>query len=149
MSQSWISDALRTLVRERAHGLCEYCLIHESDTVWGLQVDHVIAEKHHGPTADHNLCYACPACNRAKGSDLTTVVSGKLVRLFNPRIDIWSEHFVLDGPLFKARSRIGNGTIRLLGINDSDRLEMRRILALAGSYPSAAAMKVMASSMIT
>ena len=102
-------------------------------------MDHVIAEKHVRPTAEHNLCYACPPCNRAKGSDLTTVINGKLVRLFNPRIDVWNEHFALDGPRIKARSRIGNGTISLLGINDSDRLEMRRILVLAGTYPSAAA----------
>ena len=139
MSRSWISDAMIELVRLRAQRLCEYCLIHEDDSVWGLQVDHVIAEKHGGPTAEHNLCYACPPCNRAKGSDLTTVINGKLVRLFNPRIDVWNEHFALDGPRIKARSRIGNGTISLLGINDSDRLEMRRILVLAGTYPSAAA----------
>ena len=144
MSRSWISNALRALVRDRAQRLCEYSLVHEDDSIWGLQVDHVIAEKHCGPTAQHNLCYACPPCNRAKGSDLTTVINGKLVRLFNPRIDVLNEHFALDGPFFKARSRIGNGTIALLGINDSDRLEMRRILAQAGAYPSAVARSISA-----
>ena len=28
--------------------LCEYCLIHEDDTVFGCEVDHIISTKHGG-----------------------------------------------------------------------------------------------------
>ncbi len=55
---------LRRFVAERADHLCEYCLIHEDDTFLGCQIEHVIAEKHRGPTVESNLAYACVFCNR-------------------------------------------------------------------------------------
>ena len=39
---SEVSERLRVLVAERAYHVCEYCLIHEEDTFWGCQVDHII-----------------------------------------------------------------------------------------------------------
>ena len=44
MSKSYVSTALRQLVRARAKRVCEYCLIHEEDTYFGCQVqaDHII-----------------------------------------------------------------------------------------------------------
>jgi 5-methylcytosine-specific restriction endonuclease McrA len=61
-------------------------------------VDHVISEKHGGPTQESNLALACLTCNRNKGSDIATFEPGTetLVRFFNPRANRWSEHFRLD-----------------------------------------------------
>jgi hypothetical protein len=42
---SYVSAALRREVQTRADGICEYCLIHESDTYLGCQVDHMVSEK--------------------------------------------------------------------------------------------------------
>lgn len=42
---SEVSERLRRQVAERAYHVCEYCLIHEDDTFWGSQVDHIIS--HH------------------------------------------------------------------------------------------------------
>ena len=70
MSKTYISVALRRTVAKRANRLCEYCLIHEDDTYFGCQVDHIISEKHDGPTDESNLAYACLYCNRNKGSDI-------------------------------------------------------------------------------
>ncbi len=142
MSGAWISDAIRELVRERAQGLCEYCLLHEGGLPFTFHVDHVIAEKHRGVSLDHNLCYCCPDCNRAKGSDITTVVYGKPVRLFNPRIDAWNEHFALDCALIRGRTRMGVGTVRLLAMNDGSRLQLREVLSRAGAYPSPPARRI-------
>lgn len=85
----YISTELRRFVAERATGLCEYCLIQESDTFLGCQVDHIISEKHGGATQADNLAYACTFCNRAKGSDIGSMAtgSGNFVRFFNPRSD--------------------------------------------------------------
>jgi len=52
---SYISPALRRLVATRAEYLCEYCLIHEDDTFFGCEVDHIISEKYGGQTAENNL----------------------------------------------------------------------------------------------
>ena len=90
MSQR-VSAALRRLIQARAHGRCEYCLIHEDDSHFRLQPDHVVAQKHRGPTHEDNLAWACYLCNLLKGSDIASVdiESGQVIRLFNPRSDQW------------------------------------------------------------
>jgi hypothetical protein len=128
-------------VAVRADFLCEYCLIHADDTVFGCEVDHIISEKHGGATDPENLAYACAFCNRAKGSDIGSIVphTGRFVRFFNPRIDRWADHFTLDGLTIVAISDIGEVTVRILDFNDSDRLLERQTLSEVGRYPSAAA----------
>ena len=95
MSKTYVSTALRQLVKARAKSVCEYCLIHEEDTYFGNQVDHIISEKHGGTTEEHNLAYACSYCNRNKGSDIGSIVrqTAQLNRFFNLRIDLWTDHF--------------------------------------------------------
>ena len=82
MSVTYISAELRRLVATRAERLCEYCLIAEEDTFYGCEVDHIISEKHGGPTEGNNLGYACVFCNQAKGSDVGSIhwESGQFVR---------------------------------------------------------------------
>lgn len=106
MSRTRIPAALREQVRQRAHRVCEYCLLHEDDGVHGFHVDHVISEKHGGPTEEHNLAFCCPFCNRAKGSDVAGIEGGVTVRLFNPRIDHWAEHFQIESERIGARSNV-------------------------------------------
>jgi hypothetical protein len=64
VSSTYVSAALRRLVIARARSACEYCLIHDDDTFHGCQVDHVVSEKHGGPTEESNLALACSVCNR-------------------------------------------------------------------------------------
>ena len=144
---SYVSAALRRLVAVRADALCEYCLIHEDDAVFGCEFDHIISEKHGGATDAENLAYACAFCNRAKGSDIGSIVprTGRFVRFFNPRTDRWAEHFTLDGVTIVALSEIGEVTARILDFNNSDRLLERQTLWEVGRYPSAAAVARMAS----
>ncbi len=90
-----IGVALRRLVRERAQGRCEYCLMPDGEPVYPHEPDHIIALKHGGPTSAENLAYACFECNRAKGSDIGSLdpQTGVLTALFHPRRDVWNEHF--------------------------------------------------------
>jgi hypothetical protein len=134
---SYVSADLRRMVMARSKRRCEYCLIHEDDTYLGCQVDHVIAEKHGGPTHIDNLSYACTFCNRAKGTDLGSIASGtgELVRFFNPRTDQWTEHFRLNGVQIEPLTVVGEVTARILGFNTSDRLLERDALRLVGRYP--------------
>ncbi|MFQ5652963.1 MAG: HNH endonuclease [bacterium] len=39
-------------------------MIHEEDTFFHCQVDHIISLKHGGPTDADNLAYACVICIR-------------------------------------------------------------------------------------
>jgi len=140
---SYISDDLRNRVAKRAEYLCEYCLIHEDDTHFGCQVDHIISVKHGGPTTVENLAYACAFCNRHKGSDIGSIVweTGEFARFFNPRTDRWDDHFQHDGIAIKPLTTIGEVTARILGFNDSNRLLERQELMDLGRYPPAPALK--------
>ena len=60
-------------------------------------------------------------------------------RFFNPRIDLWAEHFALDDVTIIALSDIGEVTARILDFNNSERLLEREALRALGRYPSSAA----------
>src|SRR4051812_39538867 len=99
-----VSDALRRFLADRAFHVCEYCLVHETDCYLGCEADHVLSVKHGGLTIPENLAYACFHCNRHKGTDLGSIsrITGSLVRFYNPRLDIWKEHFYFDEAVIKA-----------------------------------------------
>jgi hypothetical protein len=124
----------RKLVRERAGNRCEYCQLPQDCSVLPHEIDHIRARKHHGPTTAANTCWACAACNAAKGSNVAgyDLQSGNLVRLFNPRTDVWGEHFSWDGPSLEARTEIGRVTIDVLRINAPERVEHRGLLLAIG-----------------
>lgn len=122
----WINTELRQTVADRAKHLCEYCLIAEADTFYGCEVDHIISLKHGGSTEPDNLAYACAPCNRAKGTDVGSIAtSGEFTRFFNPRTDLWSEHFRLDGAIIQPLTVIGEVTVRIFLFNDSARIHER------------------------
>jgi hypothetical protein len=130
----YIPQKLRKLVAERAKGHCEYCLHHESDSYTTFQVDHIISLRHGGITIAINLAYACLFCNRYKGSDVGTVLLPKhdFVRLFNPRLDSWQEHFAWEELVIVPLSNIGEATIKILDLNNLERIMERQILLEAG-----------------
>ena len=134
---TYVPAELRTQVIARALESCEYCLVHANYAVLTHEIDHVIAEKHGGVTTVENLAYACAQCNRFKGSDIATFdpQTGQIAPLFNPRTQIWQEHFRHDGPVIVALSPAGRATERLLQFNQVDRVLLRRELIAAGRYP--------------
>lgn len=136
-----VSASLRRLVVSRAAHLCEYCLVHEEDTFFGCEVDHIISLKHGGETQEDNLAYACLFCNRNKGSDISSRIpeTGQLVRFFNPRVDRWSDHFEIEGAEIMPLTAVGAATARIFRFNDEGRLLERDALRSEGRYPSAAA----------
>src|SRR5262245_39830377 len=123
----------RKSVANRAGGLCEYCHLPEVESVLPHEVDHIRARKHRGPTTLKNTAWCCAQCNGAKGSDATSYDpdTDELVRLFNPRTDVWKEHFFWDGPVLHGATAIGRATVVLLRINDPTRIEHRRLLMAA------------------
>ena len=130
MSETHIAAALRRKVAARASRRCEYCLIHEDDTFWGCEVDHIISEKHGGRTTAGNLAFCCAYCNRHKGADIATLDSRKrVVPLFHPRKDPWQEHFEIRGLKIVGRTEIGKATAKLLRFNAPARLEERDAMA--------------------
>lgn len=125
----YVSDELAKLVIERAANKCEYCRISTEDTYLGGEIDHIRSIKHNGKTILDNLAFACQPCNRNKGSDLGSIseISNELVRFYNPRIDIWTEHFKAnDNGEIEALTEIGEVTAAIFGLNDLERVAERK-----------------------
>lgn len=132
-----MTPALREQVRQRAHDCCEYCRLPQSCTRLPHEVDHIRAQKHQGATSFENLCWSCALCNGHKGSDASAFVPGtdQLVRLFNPRVDPWHEHFEWNGPRLKGKTDMALATLELLRINADSRVRLRGMLMAAGVFP--------------
>jgi hypothetical protein len=135
--KEYVPAALKALVRDRALRRCEYCLIHEEDTLFPHEPDHIIAIKHRGQTEEGNLAWTCFYCNRYKGTDLSSIdiESGRLVRLFHPRRDTWKRHFRLEGNLIVPKTAVGRVTEYLLQLNRLELVEQRGRLIVLGLYP--------------
>lgn len=127
----------RSLVEQRARTLCEYCQLAQEYSVLPHQIDHVRATKHHGPNTMENTCWACAQCNAAKGPNVAGYdpETGVLVPLFNPRADVWIEHFFWRGGFLVGQTAVGRATIDVLRINDSDCVEQREVLIEADLFP--------------
>jgi hypothetical protein len=54
------------------------------------------------------------------------------VPLFNPRTQLWHEHFVLADLTVVGLTPIGRATVRLLHMNAADRLKVRAVLTERG-----------------
>jgi 5-methylcytosine-specific restriction endonuclease McrA len=120
----YISDAIRKKVIERAKRCCEYCQIPDDDVYFSHQIDHIISRKHGGETTLDNLAYTCFACNNTKGSDIGTLFlpDRTLIRLYNPRIENWHDHFEMENGVIYAKTTIGQATIKVLNLNDVNRI---------------------------
>jgi hypothetical protein len=132
-----MNETLKRLVWERASDTCEYCRLPQWLDVLPFQIDHVIAEKHHGTTDADNLALSCLNDNLHKGTNIAGFdpETGLLTRLFHPRLDVWDDHFAWAGPVLTGRTAIGRTTIDVLAMNDSERVEMRGLLMRAGMFP--------------
>jgi hypothetical protein len=135
----YIPAELRRLVIARAGNCCEYCRLSQDDSPFTFHYEHVVAEKHGGETTAENLCLSCPECNTYKGSDIASfdreTETPILTLLFNPRTQLWDEHFRLNGALIKPLTPEGRVTVSLLRMNRPEASAERQIFIQLGSYP--------------
>lgn len=122
---------LEEAVIRRAAGSCEYCQLPESASELPFHLDHIIAEKHGGPTDSANLAWACFSCNLRKGPNIAGLdaETRQLTRLFNPRTDVWAEHFEWQGFRLLGKTPVGRATVAVLDINHEDAIAVRAALS--------------------
>ncbi|MBX0328682.1 HNH endonuclease [Oscillochloris sp. ZM17-4] len=133
---SYVPAALRRLVIARAAGRCEYCQFPQQAAFLSFEIEHIISEKHDGPTVAENLALACPYCNDHKGTDLGSLdpETDILTPFFHPRRQEWPAHFRIEGALIIPLTPEGRVTVKILRFNDPDRLVEREVLIQAGMY---------------
>lgn len=123
-------------MRQRANGRCEYCRLPQAAApYYTFHVEHIRARQHQGGDEPSNLALACPDCNAKKGPNIATVSpdTGVVIELFNPREHHWEEHFTMVGPEIIGITEIGRATIRLLELNEEERVAVRSQLLDEGA----------------
>ena len=116
---------------KRAKHRCEYCRVYARHSFLSFHIEHIISLKHGGKSDADNLAYACPLCNINKGTDIATIIDSHNdpIRFFNPRIDVWNDHFNVEPSGFlDAKSKVGEATIKILGLNHPDSIIERQVM---------------------
>lgn len=139
MSRSHIGRALREQIASEARHRCGYCLTSARITGTPMEIDHIVPESLGGPTTPENLWLACSMCNDHKGSRIAAPDpwTGEVVRLFNPRAQVWREHFAWSagGDIILGRTKVGRATVAAMRLNRAELVEARRAWVIAGWHP--------------
>jgi len=129
------------LVRQRARQLCEYCHTAEQWQYVRFTVDHVVPLSQGGSDDMDNLALACFHCNRRKAGRVEAVdpVTGETVALFNPRRQLWQDHFVwsADGLQVIGVTSEGRTTVEALAMNRERVISIRAADRVVGRHPPA------------
>lgn len=104
-----------------------------------LTFDHIIPVAAGGLTVRENLWLACERCNRYK-ADHTSAVDPETeqdVPLFNPRVQVWEEHFTwsIDGSQVVGVTPIGRAAVIALHLNHPLAVVARKYWRQAGWHP--------------
>ena len=141
MTRTYIPRSLRERVRAQARGRCGYCLSREIVSGQPLDIEHIIPQSRGGPTAEENLWLSCGQCNYRKGKRSAVVdpSTAERVPLFDPRRQVWSEHFVWigGGTLVEGITPTGRATVVALGLNRPLLVAARRVWVAVGLHPPA------------
>ena len=139
MSQTYVPADLRRRVTIQACRRCGYCLTSEDVVGTPMEIEHIVPEALGGTTKEENLWLACPMCNRHKGCRTTAEdpASGQVVPLFNPRCQVWAEHFSWgsSGTRIIGTTASGRATVAALKLNRPALVKARRKWVAAGWHP--------------
>ncbi|MBI1759974.1 MAG: HNH endonuclease [Acidobacteria bacterium] len=134
-----MNQRLTSLVWRRARRCCEYCQMPQEYDEPPFQIDHILARKLGGLTIARNLALACFFCNNHKGPNIAgrDPLTGRIVRLFHPRRDVWREYFQWSGPRLVGLTPSARATIAVLELNLPHRMALRAALIEEGVFPTA------------
>lgn len=140
MARTYISVEIDRRVRTDAKNRCGYCLSPQHLVMARLEIEHIVPLSKGGSNDESNLWLSCPLCNRYKGDKLTDLdpVTGKTTALFNPRTQVWQEHFQWseDGLQIIGKTPTGRVTVKVLHLSDDpDALQVRSYWVMAGWHP--------------
>lgn len=134
-----IPISLQRIVVERAEGYCEYCQLPAAFSASSFNFEHILPIVKAGLTTSTNLAYSCGGCNSYKKDKIEAPdpLTRQLAPLFNPRNDIWFEHFQWsDDDLYVIGiTPIGRATVNRLKLNRDGSVNLRRLLILAYLHP--------------
>ncbi len=139
MAKRQIPAALRQLVEDRAAGCCEYCLSQQRYASHRFSIDHILPESLGGTNDPANLALCCQGCNNFKftRTHAADPETGETVPLFNPRQQVWSEHFRWNEnfTVILGTSPTGRATVKQLRLNRDILINQRIVYRAFGVHP--------------
>ena len=106
---------------------------------WELEIEHILPISKGGTDAEDNLWLACRSCNLFKSNQIHGYdpFTHRWLRLFNPRRQRWSRHFLWseDGVLIVGRTACGRATTVALNLNNLVAVTVRRNWVSVGWHP--------------
>jgi HNH endonuclease len=133
------SRAEREIIVNRAQGTCEYCHILQDYSPDSFEAEHIIPVVRDGSDDLGNIALACSGCNKRKSDKIAAIdpISLQSVPLFNPRTDIWEDHFEWSNDFSQmiGRSDVGRATIQALQTNRIGLVNLRLALFAYGVHP--------------
>jgi len=128
-----------TEVAQRASHRCEYCKAPEVVFNFPFEVEHIVPLSRQGSNDEANLALACRSCNLRKGNRIggESPRSNAEVRFFQPREDLWSEHFqvILESGEIVGITLVGEVTVEYLAMNSSAQVAARQLWIRLGVFP--------------
>jgi len=139
MPKPYLSSKIKELIAERAKYRCEYCQSRSDCACESFESEHIIPLSMGGTNTIENLAFSCRGCNSRK-SDRTQSkdpLTQNDVPLFNPRTDLWTEHFAWDETYIQVigLTPVGRCTVENLKINRPALINLRRLMVLGGIHP--------------
>jgi 5-methylcytosine-specific restriction endonuclease McrA len=101
-----------------------------------FHIDHISPRSGKGPSHADNLALACVTCSlkKAARTRVRDPQTKKVVPLFHPRHDRWSDHFRWTGSKLIGRTATGRATIFALGMNRPAIVAIRQTLIELGRF---------------
>lgn len=134
-----VAAGLRRRIAKQARHRCGYCQTQEIVSGVPLTLEHILPKSSGGQSVEENLWLSCRLCNEAKGisTEAADPESGKLVPLFNPRTQAWTDHFAWseNGTIIVGKTPVGRATVEALSLNSELRVRARAIWVEAGWHP--------------
>ncbi len=131
--------SLRGQIEQRANGRCEYCHAPQKACGYRFHLEHIVPLSQGGPDELGNRALACASCNLAKANKVSGIdpATGSRVSLFDPREQIWEQHFRWDSDqrTLLGITAAGRATVSTLDMNSPLRQQARQFWFAAGLLP--------------
>lgn len=136
---SEISGDLEAKVRAEARNRCGYCLVPQKLVSYKLEIEHLFPRGLGGAGSESNLWLACRQCNLSKGIKTHgfDTITFRRVKIFNPREQIWSEHFAWseDKTEIIGKTPCGRAAVSALQLNSDLQRTAKEFWKLTGIFP--------------
>lgn len=130
---------LKEKIRQQAKNRYGYCLNPQELMPYKLEIEHIFPQSLGGETVEENLWLACRECNSHKSSKIKALdkLTGKTVKLFNPRKNKWKEHFEFSKDFSEiiGKTPRGRATVDALQMNNIYQTTARLIWCETTKFP--------------